>query len=447
MRPKVVHLRMWAVVVVAVLALSGSLLAQNQQNETGLGSPQNLPDAPSAAKPSGGFPAATAPAPTHGPDAVGGAEPASPEAGAQVATPEDEPGATMGPAMPPVRTVPSRSRPLKQGSDLDEYETFRVTVRAVVVPVAVKDLSGRRVDGLLPKDFTVYENGEKQKITYFTSDPFPLSAAVVIDLGMSDTAVRKINQTLSALGGSFGQFDEVALYSYGNTVKQQQGFQPAIGEQIAATLRRMKETQRGSGGVPVVGGPMQSGPMINGRPADPGNMSVYTVPREESRVLNDAILRAASDIAKRERSRRRILFVVSDGREFGSNASYEDVLRFLLTNDISVYAVNVDGAAIPGYNKVEGLNLPRRGSANILPKYASATGGQLFREFSSDAIEQAYSDLTREARSQYTLGYIAPSTKAPSYRSIEVRVQRSGLKVFAKDGYYPLPPGKGAGGQ
>jgi VWFA-related protein len=164
-------------------------------------------------------------------------------------------------------------------------------------------------------------------------------------------------------------------------------------------------------------------------------------------VLNDAILRAASDIAKRERSRRRILFVVSDGREFGSNASYEDVLRFLLTNDISVYAVNVDGAAIPGYNKVEGLNLPRRGSANILPKYASATGGQLFREFSSDAIEQAYSDLTREARSQYTLGYIAPSTKAPSYRSIEVRVQRSGLKVFAKDGYYPLPPGKGAGGQ
>jgi VWFA-related protein len=433
---------MLTVIVALMFALSAA--AQAHQNPDSP-APQNLPDARSTAKPTNPFPTDTAPAPANGPDQVPENTSSQPAVPAQQQT--DEQGqapVAPDPKMPPIKTIPPGSAP-RQGSDRDELATFRVAVRSVVVPVTVKDLSGRRVDGLLPKDFTVLENGEPQKIVYFTSDPFPLSAAVVIDLGMSDLAVRKINQTLSALGGAFGQFDEVALYSYGNTVKQQQDFQPAIGEQIAAMLRRMRQTQRGrEGGVPVVGGPMQSGPTINGKPADPGNPQVYTRPPDESRVLNDAILRAASDLSRRDRSRRKMLFVISDGREYGSAASYKDVLKFLLSNEISVYAVNVDSAALPGFKQLEGLNLPRTGSANILPKYASATGGQIFREFSQDAIEQAYSDLTSEARNQYTIGYTAPSGNAPTYRSIEVQVHRSGLKVYAKDGYYPLPPAKRA---
>ena len=43
--------------------------------------------------------------------------------------------------------------------------------------------------------------------------------------------------------------------------------------------------------------------------------------RKNVRVLNDAILRAALDLGKRDRARRKIIFIISDGREYGSRVS------------------------------------------------------------------------------------------------------------------------------
>src|SRR5262249_6714631 len=160
-------------------------------------------------------------------------------------------------------------------------------------------------------------------------------------------------------------------------------------------------------------------------PIDPGAPRVQT-PRRESRVLNDAILAAAIDLARRERTRRKVLFIVSDGREIGSRADYSDVLKALLTHNINVYAINVGASSIPGYRSVEKYNIPFSGSGNLLPKYASATGGQVYPEFTREAIEQAYSRVTGEARNQYTLGYSSRSVGAGDYRSIEVRVHRAG---------------------
>jgi len=78
------------------------------------------------------------------------------------------------------------------------------------------------------------------------------------------------------------------------------------------------------------------------------------------------------------------------------------------------------------------------GYSDILPKYVSATGGgQVFSELSRNAIEEAYAQITSEARNQYTLGYSAPKA-GPAYRDIEVKVERPGLKIYAKYGYYPV---------
>src|SRR4030095_15299299 len=99
----------------------------------------------------------------------------------------------------------------------------------------VKDENGRMVNGLVPKDFAVYENGEKQKMTYFTSDPFPLSAAVIVDLGMPDSAVQQVNQTFSSLEGAFSPFDEVSLYTYSGTVTQVSDF-GTVGQRLNEVL-------------------------------------------------------------------------------------------------------------------------------------------------------------------------------------------------------------------
>src|SRR5262249_37689682 len=134
------------------------------------------------------------------------------------------------------------------------------------------------------------------------------------------------------------------------------------------------------------------------------------------------------------------IFVVSDGRELNSKAGFDEVKRVLLSYNISVYALGVDTAALPIYDKLGRIRVPGFGYANILPKYAEATGGEAFTEFDRQSIEQAYSKITAVARNQYTLGYNAKASPSTTYRSIEVRVRRPGLRVFAKDGYYPLPP-------
>jgi len=392
---------------------------------------QTLPDAPQPqktvppAEPPESSSRDDAPAPAAQPRVDESAQP-------EPATPSASPakGASTGPAT----SVGNPNTP-----DQKQLYTITNNVNFVEIPVTVKDSSGRMVQGLLPKEFTVYENGVRQKLAYFTSDPLPLSAAVLIDVSMSDTELRKVQSGLEALQGAFSQYDEAAVYTYGNSVTRESGFSTA-GDRLAAALNHIVETKHGErGGVPVSGGPFEGGPTVNGHPLDPGVPQVPIIPHDR-RVLNDAVLEAALDLSKVEAARRRVIMIIGDGREDGSRASYADVLKVLLTNKIIVYAIGVGSAAIPVYRRLEQINVPGTGNANILPKYANATGGEVFSEFGRQAIENAYSDVTFVARNQYTLGYYTQATLADNYRDIEVRIARPGLNVTAKHGYYPLPP-------
>jgi VWFA-related protein len=401
--------------------------APQPQNSTPL--QQNLPDAPA--------PNRTAATPKSPPPATTPAAPA----------PQSGEGKTAGPAPAAHQPAPVTTEPVEPAavplsdSARDQLFTLTKNVNFVLVPVTVKDSSGRLVEGLLPKDFSVYEDGQKQNITFFTSDPFPLSAAVVLDTSLPSSQWDKVKETLSALVGAFSEFDEISLFTYSNIVRKVQDFTGIDAKLLTESLRKIRATP-GSGGVPVVSGPMTGGPSpnVNGRPFDPSIPPVQVAPKE-SYVLNDAILAAANELGKREVTRRRILFVISDGREFGSSSSYAEVLRVLLTRQITVYAVGID-SGIPGYRQAQKLRIPGFGYGDILPKYASATGGQVYAEVSARAIEDAYSRITEEARNQYTIGYTTRATPATAYRSIEVRVHRPALRIFTRDGYYPLPPGR-----
>ncbi len=346
------------------------------------------------------------------------------------------------PTMPPVKTVPPGSSAKSGPTSQEQLYTLVIHPTFVQVPVTVKDKQGRRVDGLLPTDFTVKENGVEQKLSFFTADPFGLSVAILIDLGMSDAEVQKVNQTFPALVGAFAPYDEVALYTYSSTVSQVSDFAGAT-RKLTALLNQMKTETGRNNGVPILSGPLApNGPIVNGIPVGTGTEPVNTPPKV-ARVLNDAILQAALDLRKRDRTRRKIILVISDGREYESKASYRDVSRVLLTNEIQVQAVAVGSAALPVYDKIQRLHVPLQGYDDILPRYVKATGGSEYRELSQSAIDNIYAQLMSEARSQYTLGYtpVRPKTQqtASIYRSIDVIVHRPGLKIIAKDGYYALP--------
>ena len=411
---------------------------------------QDMPDAPSAVRPTQP-PAENPPSPQPGspqeqaPNAV----PAFPanQAPPRQASPAEQ-GENPTPKPPiNIKTVPQGGA-TKQASDAQD-ELFKIVVisNQVLVPVTVKDESGHLVNGFLANDFTVRENGKKQTLNFFTSDPFALSAAVILDLGMKDVDVQRVSHTFPALEGAFSQFDEVSIYGYSNAVSQLSGWS-AVNDKLEATLANLATVRGRNNGPPVTSGPLgPQGPTINGMPVDPAAPIVYT-PAQESHVLNDAVLRAALDLAKRDKTRRKVIFIISDGREYRSNAGYHDVLKVLLTNNIMVYAVGVGGSAIPGYNKLEKLHLPRFGYSDILPKYVNATGGEVSNELTRSGIEDAYSQLMGNARNQYTLGYLTHQAPSSAYHSIEVLVNRPGCKssirpcvnVYTRDGYYPLPP-------
>ena len=405
--------------VVLALAIAGAQDRQPAGSAPASDKSQdNIPDAPSATRPPGSLPA---PPPSAHP------------------FPEDSQPSQPGAPAPNIGEAPEGSASPADTGSRDELFKIVANANFVQVPVTVKDPAGHLVEGLGPKDFRVLEDGNQEKLAFFTSDPFPLSAAVVVDLSLPEVMVKKVQETLPALVGAFGQFDEVSVYSYGSSVQQVQDFTPTTTERLSQSVKRLRTMTGRTGGVPVVGGPFGSGPSINGLPVDRGQQPNVQTYRPESHVLNDAILQAAMDLSKRDKTRRRILFVISDGRELGSGASYAEVLKVLLSYQISVYAV---GVALPGYSTAQRVRVPGLGYGDILPKYAAATGGEVMPEFSQDAIEKAYSQITEQARNQYTLGYMARSTPSSSYRTIEVQVVGHGtdLSVHARDGYYPLPP-------
>ena len=331
--------------------------------------------------------------------------------------------------------------PKGQGPAVATY-ILRTRVNFVQVPVTVKDSHGAILPGLTHNDFQIYEDGVQQRITFFSEDPFPLSVAFVVDQDLPSDTMKKVNDALAAFQGAFAPYDEVSVYTYATHVSQATGFTGAQSARLTATLDRVKSPGRYME-VPSNTGPMAEGPTINGQMVDPnvtpthdGNF-IGIIPKENY-VLNDAILRAATDLSQRGRGRRKIIYVISDGKNQGSTASYKEVVKYLLTNQIAVNGTLVGDSALPVYGFLDRFHIPWQMADNLLPKYASATGGILDAEISRNAIEESFARVAGQVRNQYTLGYYSHISVLDSrFRKVEVRVLLPNVTVVAKQGYYP----------
>jgi VWFA-related protein len=322
-----------------------------------------------------------------------------------------------------------------------------INVNFVEVPVTVKDTKGKLVAGLTYRDFKIYENDTREPISFFTTDSFPLSIAFVIDQSLTSDVMAKVNNSLGAIQGALTPYDEIAIFSYNNGAQNRSGgFTGAQSARVPFVLSMTKAAGEEML-VPVASGPL-SGCNIrqNGNCVDPniqpgksaGAFSgIMNIPKE-IHTLNDAILAAAKELSTRPKGRRRIIYVISDGKEYGSKATYKEVLRYLQTNKTAVYGTLVGDSARWGEGYVSRFHLPFTMYDNILAKYILATGGEPDFERGLDGIEKSYAKIAEEARNQYTLGYYSHQPVIDGkFRKIEVRLERSGLEVVAKQGYYP----------
>ena len=335
-----------------------------------------------------------------------------------------------------------------QIADVETTNTLiHLNVTYVEVPVTVKDSKGNLVAGLTWRDFKIYENNTREDIKVFNVDPYPLSIAFVVDQSLTSDVMEKVNNSLDSIQGALTPYDELSVFTYSNGAQNRSGGFTGAQSARAPFVLSMVKSSGTDEQVPVNSGPLAGCPIrVNGNCADPtiqpgfstgSGTNPMTIPKE-IHTLNDAILAAAKELASRPKGRRRIIYVVSDGKEYGSKASIKEVIQFLQTNNIAVYGTLVGSSATWGEGYLSRFHLPFTMYDNVLYKYIAATGGQADTERNLNGIEKSYADIAKDARNQYLLVYASHESIYDSkYRKIDVRVDRPGLDVTAKLGYYP----------
>lgn len=300
---------------------------------------------------------------------------------------------------------------------------LRTSVELVLVPVTVKDSEDNLVTDLKREDFQLLEDGQEQPIRYFSVDPFPLSAVILVDGALSRSTYQGVRETLPVLADAFSPDDEFALTVFDTYPRPVLDFTHEP-EQLRAAIRSLA-AEPSPAPTGISGGPLSAGPRLNTVPVAPRVPSTLPQARQPLKSLHDALFAAGMALRHRERGRRRTIVIISDGLNSRLNLhSFEETRDLLLAEDISVYALGVGNARFAL-------------GTTVLSDYARATGGDLYAPMKGEALARAYLRVVEQARYQYTLVYAArPAPDGRQFRRIGVRVRRPGLSVRARDGYF-----------
>jgi len=337
---------------------------------------------------------------------------------------QQQPDQSGGKQAPAQQTTPPQQQsqtPPPQESNVPSARVLRSRTELVAVPVTVKNGRGELVGELTKDDFRVFEDGKEQNIALFSTEAFPLSVAVVLDNDLTMKEREQVQKSLDSIAGGLGPADEAAVILY------DQFPQPAIdftadNDVIITKLHRLKLGESFPSGY---GGPMDAGPMVNNQSQAPGPPVYGTKGSEKvTKDLDDAMHAAAEMLRARGRDRRKIICLISDGQNSHHNKwSYAQTIQLLLSSDISVYTITV------------GTVLLKR-EPGRMTHYANDTGGDAFFASKQADIERLYSAIDEQARNQYTLAYAPQNPGTGDYHTIEVRIERPGLRVSAREGYY-----------
>ena len=320
--------------------------------------------------------------------------------------------------------LPAQS-PAGGGTGQDSF-TLRVPVNLVLVPVSVRDSNDQPLYGLEREDFRVFEEDVLQRLTYFSSDPLPLSAVLLIDRTLNAQAQSRLESTMLALIESFSAFDEVAVFKFDHTPDKLLDFTLDKRKVLEALRNRISWEPHAPG---ITSGPFSGKTTLGGIELDNARGTVQP-PKTWNTHIHDAVFAAVQALRRRRsRERRKMILIISEGRNApGNRNTYQDTLEALLRAEIVVYGITPVRSVLTG---------------GAVAKYANATGGEMLFPFKADRLARTYPIITRSARNQYVLGYI-PNTlpDTVSFRKIRVYVESNrirNIKVKSRKGYYAVP--------
>lgn len=332
----------------------------------------------------------------------------------------------------------------------------RIKLQSVLVntPVTVRDSKGEMVHNLEVNDFHVTDNGVEQKISHFDLGSEPLSIVVVVETSSRISAILpEIRRTGTLVTQTvMGPSGEAAIVGFNDTVDTLQEF-TTDAEMVETKITRLKE---GTSGARLYDAMSRGVDMLSERPG-------LTLTRQ---------------------GRRRVMLVIAEAGDFGSEARLGEVLRRAQLENVTIYSVGISAtrAALtkkPEYkrpaqptpegtfgqppapgtvqtpttedNRYGGVDLLALAvwavmhvkdevKENALQIATTATGGAHLATWKNQSIEKAIDEVGGELHSQYMLTYTPTGTDASGYHEIKVDVDKKELKVRARPGYYLAGP-------
>jgi Ca-activated chloride channel family protein len=283
------------------------------------------------------------------------------------------------------RVLSQSPSPTPPTQDQDD-DVVRVSTDLVVLNVTVVDVNGKFVSGLRRADFRVVEDGTDQKTSAFSAEQTPFAAAILLDTsGSMENRMRMARSAAIRFLNGLREEDVAAVYSFDTKVEQWSDYSP--GRDLPAR--------------------------------------VFGLQTRTLTALNDAVVRAADDLAKREEKRRAIV-VLSDGGENFSTASADKALDRAAVAGATIYGVNMSATG------------PRRdlAGAAILRRLADKSGGRYIDQPGGQELRDAFGTIAEELGHQYTIAY-RPTNRAKDgkWRAIDVKLSQPNVTVRTRKGY------------
>jgi len=333
---------------------------------------------------------------------------------------------------------------------------LKVRVALVTTPVTVRDSKGSMVPDLEVKDFRVTDNGVQQKISHFDLGGDPISLVILME---TSSRIEPLLPQLRKSGILFtqtvmGPSGEAAVVGFNDGVDKLQDFTTSA-DQIEKTVTRL---QAGTSGSRLYDAMAVGVEMLTGRP--------QATPEKPGH--------------------RRVLLILSEATDVGSEAKLGEVLRQAQLANVTIYSVGLSTTAAelrqkpkdtrirstppgtfplppqPGVPQTPTSEENRYGNIDLmalavwavqhvenqvkdhaLEVATTATGGAQCATFKDRSIEKATDEIGGELHSQYTVSYTPTGTNDTGYHEIKVEVDRKGLKVRARPGYYVAAPPEG----
>jgi Ca-activated chloride channel family protein len=295
----------------------------------------------------------------------------------------------------PAQQSPAQQSPAQQGP-APQGPAFRVGIDIVSLNVTVTDGSSHYVTDLAQQDFTVFEDGIKQDVTFFSRRSQPIALSLLLDSSAS------MEDKLPTLQGAASNFirrlkpqDIAQIVDFDSRVEVRQAFTGNQTELMSAI------DQTAAGGSTSL------------------HNAIYIALKELRKV------RAVSE----EDVRRQALIVFSDGEDTSSLVSFDEVLDLAKRSETSIYAIALRGVdtQTKGFREAE----------YVMKTLAQETGGRAFFPAKLEDLAGVYTQIADELASQYTIGYTSRNARRDgAWRRIIVQVTRPNVTPRAKRGYY-----------